>query len=71
MEADITVLDLAATPVLSYRMQHTNNLEEMLFVLMTLGDDRTSCATDIAGELVYSRELQIRREVFVPSLQIE
>ncbi|MDH4124307.1 MAG: guanine deaminase [Gammaproteobacteria bacterium] len=71
MEADLVVLDLAATPVLGYRMQHTSNLEEMLFVLMTLGDDRTACATYIAGERVYSRELQVRKEMFVPSLQVE
>jgi guanine deaminase len=71
MEADLTVLDLKATPVLGYRMKHTNNLEETLFVLMTLGDDRTSCATYVAGERVYSRELQIRKEVFVDSLMLE
>ncbi|MGI9272296.1 MAG: guanine deaminase [Woeseiaceae bacterium] len=71
MEADLTVLDLKATPVLGYRMNHTNNLDEVLFVLMTLGDDRTSCATYVAGERVYSRELQIRKEVFVESLMIE
>ena len=71
MEADLTVLDLAATPVLGYRMRHTSSLDEVLFVLMTLGDDRTSCATYIAGQRVYSRELQIRKEVFVESLQID
>ena len=71
MEADLTVLDLKATPVLGYRMQHTNNLEEVLFVLMTLGDDRTSCATYVAGDRVYSRELQIRKEVFTESLMLE
>jgi guanine deaminase len=71
MEADLTVLDLKATPVLGYRMKHTNNLEEALFVLMTLGDDRTSCATYVAGQRVYSRELQIRKEVFTDSLMLE
>lgn len=71
MEADLVVLDLAATPVLGYRMQHTSNLEEQLFVLMTLGDDRAACATYIAGEKVYSRESQSCREMFVPSLHIE
>ena len=71
MEADLTVLDLKATPVLGYRMQHTRNIEEVLFVLMTLGDDRTSCATYVAGERVYSRELQIRKEVFTESLMLE
>ena len=71
MEADLTVLDLKATPVLGYRMQHTRSIEEVLFVLMTLGDDRTSCATYVAGERVYSRELQIRKEVFTESLMLE
>jgi len=71
MEADLTVLDLKATPVLGYRMQHTSSIEEVLFVLMTLGDDRTSCATYVAGERVYSRELQIRKEVFTESLMLE
>lgn len=71
MEADLTVLDLNATPVVGYRMKHCDNLEEALFVLMTLGDDRTSCATYVAGERVYSRELQIRKEVFTDSLMAE
>jgi guanine deaminase len=71
MEADLTVLDLGATPVLSYRMQHTDSLDEMLFVLMTLGDDRTSCATYVAGERVYSRGSQIHDEFFVPALRID
>jgi hypothetical protein len=35
---------------------------------MTLGDDRTVCATYIAGNLVYAREQQIRREIFAESL---
>ena len=47
---------------------YANDLDEVLFVVMTLGDDRTACATYVAGERVYSRELQIRKEFFVDSL---
>ena len=54
-EADLTVLDLKATPLLTYRLAYANSLEEQLFALMTLGDDRVAQATYIAGELVYSR----------------
>lgn len=67
-EADITVLDLNATPILGYRVENARDLDEVLFVAMTLGDDRTACATYVAGECVYSRELQIRQEHFVDSL---
>jgi guanine deaminase len=68
MEADIAVLDLNATPVLDYRLKYANSLDETLFVVMTLGDDRTACATYVAGNLVYSRDQQIRKENFVESL---
>ena len=70
-EADLTVLDLNATPILGYRLKYANDIDEVLFVIMTLGDDRTSCATYVAGNRVYSRDLQIRREKFVDSLMIE
>ncbi|MDJ0958847.1 MAG: guanine deaminase, partial [Arenicellales bacterium] len=53
-EADMVVLDLKATPILEHRMTYAQNLDEMLFVLMTLGDDRAVRATYIAGERVYS-----------------
>ena len=68
MEADIAVLDLNATPVLGYRLKYANTLDEVLFVVMTLGDDRTTCATYVAGNLVYSREQQIRKEQFAEPL---
>ena len=55
-EADITVLDLKATPLLEHRMGYTRNVEEILFVLMTLGDDRVVRATYIAGNRVYTRD---------------
>ena len=46
------------------------DIDEVLFVIMTLGDDRTNCATYVAGERVYSRDLQIRREWFTDSLAV-
>ncbi|MAZ02110.1 MAG: guanine deaminase [Sneathiella sp.] len=55
-EADITILDLKATPILDYRLDHAETLEEQLFALMMLGDDRVTRATYIAGELVYERD---------------
>jgi guanine deaminase len=70
-EADVTVLDLNATPILGYRLKYARDIDEVLFVLMTLGDDRTACATYVACKRVYSREMQIRKEQFVESLQID
>lgn len=49
-EADCVVLDLAATPVLDRRMQVAKTLEERLFALMMLGDDRAVSATYVLGQ---------------------
>ena len=49
-EADFVFLDYSATPLLKLRMQHCSTLEEKLFVLSMLGDDRTVGATHILGE---------------------
>jgi len=54
-EADFVVLDYNATPLLSYRMKQATSIEEKLFVLMTLGDDRTVSETYSAGALVHKR----------------
>jgi guanine deaminase len=54
-EADFIVLDLAATPLLARRTARTESLEELLFVLAMLGDDRTVYATYIAGYLAHTR----------------
>lgn len=48
-EADLIVLDLAATPMMKFRMEFAGTLEEKLFVLMTLGDDRAIAATYVSG----------------------
>jgi guanine deaminase len=47
--ADLVVLDARATPAMAHRMQVARDLEEELFVLMTMGDDRAVRQTYIAG----------------------
>ena len=49
-EADMVVLDARATPAMAHRMDTVGELEEELFVLVTLGDDRAVRATYVAGE---------------------
>ncbi|MGD0418831.1 MAG: guanine deaminase [Xanthobacteraceae bacterium] len=47
--ADLAVLDARATPAMAHRMETIRDLEEELFVLMTMGDDRAVRQTYIAG----------------------
>jgi len=54
-EADFVVLDYHATPLLSYRIGQCKTFDEVLFVLMTLGDDRTVKDTYVAGRRVHQR----------------
>ena len=54
-EADFIVLDPRATPLLARRTSHCNNLEELLFALALLGDDRAIRATYAAGVKVHER----------------
>lgn len=54
-DADFVVLDYNATPLLSYRIKQSKTFEETLFVLMTLGDDRTVSETFAAGRSVHKR----------------
>lgn len=49
-EADFVVLDPCATPLMERRMRHVKNLDEKLFVMMMLGDERTVRETYILGE---------------------
>lgn len=56
MEADLVVLDLKSTPLIDYRLRHASDLEEVLHVQMTLGDDRAIRATYAAGRKVYERK---------------
>jgi guanine deaminase len=47
--ADLVVLDAHASAAMAHRMEVVRTLEEELFVLMTLGDDRAVRQTYIAG----------------------
>jgi guanine deaminase len=51
-DADIIALDAAATPAMEIRMETVTRLEEELFLLQTLGDDRCVRAVYVAGEPV-------------------
>lgn len=58
-EADFVVLNWAATDLQKLRYQHSKSLEDKLFALMMLGDERNVEATYIAGELAYSTDGKI------------
>jgi guanine deaminase len=53
--ADLVVLDPRATPVLASRQELSASLEDVLFSLMILGDDRAIRATYVAGRKVHQR----------------
>ncbi|WP_184717574.1 guanine deaminase [Caulobacter sp.] len=48
-EADFLVLDLAATPLLQRRLAAARTLEDKVFALTVLGDDRVVARTYLAG----------------------
>lgn len=54
-EADFSILDLDATPLITFRLQQCSNVRELLFVLNTLGDDRLVQATYALGKCVHRR----------------
>lgn len=54
-EADFVVLDPQATPLLARRSTHCDSLEEQLFALALLGDDRAVSATYSGGHCVHAR----------------
>jgi guanine deaminase len=54
-EADYIVLDPTATPLLERRTRGAGSLTELLFILMTLGDDRAIARTCILGDPVHER----------------
>ncbi|MGH8781615.1 guanine deaminase [Paraburkholderia sp.] len=60
-EADFVVLDPAATPLLARRTSRVESLEELLFALALLGDDRAVYATYSAGRCVHRRDGQTQR----------
>ncbi len=54
-EADFIVVDPKATPLLERRTTRCDSLEELLFALALLGDDRAIAATYAAGSQVHQR----------------
>jgi guanine deaminase len=54
-EADFVVLDYQATPLIDYRMRQARTLEEKLFALTILGDDRAVKETFAAGVSVHRK----------------
>lgn len=55
--ADLVVLNPQATPVLASRHELSQSLEDVLFSLAILGDDRAVRATYVAGRLLHEKAL--------------
>lgn len=49
-DADLAVLDMAATPAMALRAEVVNSLADELFLLQTMGDDRAVVETYVAGK---------------------
>jgi len=62
MEADFAVLDLQSTPLIRFRMKYAKDIQEALFIQMTLGDDRAIRATYVNGACVYDREQDAQKQ---------
>ncbi len=60
-EADFVVLNPRASTLLNFRADKARNLEEQLFVLAMLGDDRTVSATYIMGQPQFIKENSCRK----------
>jgi guanine deaminase len=56
MDADLVLVNLKSTDLIRFRMNYCQNIEEALFVQMTLADDRSTRAVYVAGECVYEGE---------------
>ncbi|MDF2153482.1 guanine deaminase [Vibrio sp. CAU 1672] len=55
-EADFVVLNWLATDLQKLHAQYSTSLEDRLFALMILGDDRNIDSTYVAGQLVYTNK---------------
>lgn len=51
--ADLVVLDPTASPNLNRRLGHAETLDEQLFAMVIMGDERLTRATWVAGEPLY------------------
>jgi guanine deaminase len=56
-EADFIVMNPYAKTLTALRMAHAKNINECLFALMILGDDRHIYSTFILGEAVYTKSI--------------
>jgi guanine deaminase len=54
-EADFVVLDLNASELIKQRLKSANSIEDILFCLMTLGDDRLVAQVYILGQCAYQK----------------
>ena len=57
-EADFVVIYPAATPLLARRMKHASGLQDILFALMMLADDRAIAETWLMGQRRHARSEQ-------------
>ena len=54
-EADFVVLDLNASELIKQRLKSANSIDDILFCLMTLGDDRLVAQVYILGQCAYQK----------------
>ena len=55
-EADFIVIDLKATELIKNKLETSNNISDILFNLMTLGDDRLIKEVYILGQNIYQKK---------------
>lgn len=61
-EADFVVINLNATSLQTLRQQRAKNIEDALFALFTMGDDRNIQATYIFGQKAYEQNIKVEKE---------
>ncbi|WP_338560706.1 guanine deaminase [Acinetobacter sp. KS-LM10] len=61
-EADFVVINLNATSLQTLRQQRAKNIEDALFALFTMGDDRNIQATYIFGQKAYEQNIKVGKE---------
>ena len=59
-EADFVVINLNATALQTLRQERAKNIEDALFALFTMGDDRNIQATYIFGQKAYEQSNQAK-----------
>lgn len=64
-DADIVVLDSRAKPAMELRMQVASSLAEELFIVQTMGDDRSVAEVYVAGKPMKCRRRQTKAQADV------